>query len=124
MLRTDSREHLSFQKPCPRNTCRSMKFVGTLARHPQPKFGVSGRVAIADAYEPVIRDRIVQLFRQRSDAYKNLAQSGMATCARFRSSLKTPTRLVASVLAVPHFDAGRNTLDMFFFCEQVKDSVH
>src|SRR5712664_718520 len=75
MLRTDSREHLSFQKPCPRNTCRSMKFVGTLARHPQPKFGVSGRVAIADAYEPVIRDRIVQLFRQRSAVRHGHARS-------------------------------------------------
>ena len=28
-------------------------------------------------------DRIVQLFRQRSDAYKNLAQSGMATSSFF-----------------------------------------
>jgi hypothetical protein len=26
-----------------------MKFAGTLAPHPQPKFGISGRVAIADA---------------------------------------------------------------------------
>jgi hypothetical protein len=60
-----------------------MKFVGTLAPHPRPKFGVLGRVAIADAQELAIRDRIVQLLRQRSDAYKNLAQSGMATRARF-----------------------------------------
>jgi hypothetical protein len=82
-----------------------MKLVGTLAPHPQPKFGVSGSVAIADAHELVIRDRIVQLLRQQSDAYKNLAQSGMATRARFSSSLNTPTRLAATVSAVPHFDA-------------------
>jgi hypothetical protein len=82
-----------------------MKLAGTLAPHPQPKFGVSGRIANADAHELVIRDRIVQLFRQRSDAYKNLAQPGVATRARFSSSSNTPTRLVAIVLAVPHFDA-------------------
>jgi hypothetical protein len=60
-----------------------MKFAGTFATHPRPKFGVSGRVAIAGAYEPVIRNRIIRLFRQRSDAYKNLAQSGMATVLSF-----------------------------------------
>ena len=60
-----------------------MHGAGTLMAHPQPNFGVSGCVAIADAYEPVIRNRIVRLFRQRSDAYKNLAQSGMTTVLSF-----------------------------------------
>jgi hypothetical protein len=65
-----------------------MKFAGTLAPHPQPKFGVSGRVAVAETHELVIGDRIVQLFRQRSDADRNLEQSGMATHARSFLKLK------------------------------------
>src|SRR5882757_3740269 len=43
---------------------------GTLMPHAQPKFGVSSRVAIANNQEPAIRDRIVWLFRQRTDAHK------------------------------------------------------
>src|SRR5712672_943446 len=43
---------------------------GTLMPHAQPKFGVSSCVAIANDQEPAIRDRIVWLFRQRTDAYK------------------------------------------------------
>ena len=83
MLRTDWREHLFVPETMSEEQLPSTKLFGTLAPHPRPKFGISGRVAIADAHELVIRDRVVQLFRQRSDAYKNLAQSGMATRARF-----------------------------------------
>ena len=70
-----------------------------------------------------MRNRIVQLFRQRSDTYKNLAQSGMATRARFSSSLNTPTRLASSVLAVRTLMLDGTDSVCFFFCEQVKDSV-
>jgi len=73
MLRTDSREHLFVPETMSEEQLPFREVVGTVAPHPQPE--VSGRVAIADAYELVIRDRIVQLFRQRS------------------------------VLGVPHFDA-------------------
>jgi hypothetical protein len=73
MLRTDSREHLFVPETMSEEQLPFREVVGTPAPHSQPE--VSGRVARAYVYDVVIRDRIVQLFRQRS------------------------------VLAVPHFDA-------------------
>src|SRR6266403_1937838 len=69
MLRSDSREHLFVPGTMSEEQLRCMA-LATLMPHAQPKFGVSSRVAIANDHEPAIRDRIVWLFRQRTDVYK------------------------------------------------------
>jgi hypothetical protein len=62
MPRTDSREHLFVPKTMSEEQLPSTKLVGTHAPRPQPKLGVSGCVAMADAHAPRIRDRMSNSF--------------------------------------------------------------